>query len=138
MPNILLPDLLLSKTFPPCPVPKLYNCTQKKMIGEASPYYYILCFQVVLLPTLSNLHGYLDADNATKLDMLNCYDLSRGIDIGTNRRCHDYSYSLMAELYGGALGVYIFYNYLFHQLLHYIVTKIFEIRKKHFHPFLMQ
>ena len=55
----------------------------------------------------------------TELDMQNCHDLSRGVGIGTNSRCRDYSYSLMAELYGGALGVYmesvIFGNRPFHQ-----------------------
>ena len=73
----------------------------------------------MLLPTLSNLQVYQDADNVTKLDMMNCHDLARGIDIRTSLRCYDYSYSLMAELYDGALGVYmecvIFGNFPFHQ-----------------------
>ncbi|KAI0234308.1 hypothetical protein LSAT2_015485 [Lamellibrachia satsuma] len=66
----------------------------------------LLLDSVVLLPTLSSLRVYQEADNMTQSSMRNCFDLTRGVNIADRASlgCHAYSYSLMAEIYGGAIA----------------------------------
>ena len=44
----------------------------------------------------------------TQSSMRNCFDLTRGVNIADRASlgCHVYSYSLMAEIYRGAIGLY--------------------------------
>ncbi|KAK2155671.1 hypothetical protein NP493_2054g00001 [Ridgeia piscesae] len=76
-------------------------------VGVAAPSGGVLLLDsVLLLPSLSGLRVYEDADDVTQSAIQACYSLTRGINLAVraNLSCEDYGYSLMAELYGGALA----------------------------------
>ena len=62
--------------------------------------------QVVLLPILKYMEVYKSATNQTQAAMAQCYQasMSVNVDMRANLNCTKYGYSVMTQLYNGAIG----------------------------------
>ena len=60
----------------------------------------------MFLPPLNELAVYKAADNATKAEMDQCFQVTQGVDLARRAelKCPAYGYALMANFYNGAIG----------------------------------
>ena len=69
-------------------------------------------FQLVLLPGLSEMFVYTNGTTEAQAAMDACYVAAEGVDLAlrANLTCAPFEYSVMAELYNGALGWFLINN----------------------------